>query len=204
VHATLIVFAVSAVKSQLAEPRPEPIEVTMAYPEPAPNGGANASAPGGESSIPAAPVVVPTTIGTIAPTDIDKAVIPIQVTIWSGDLARQFAGQGTQAGRTTDFFGVVGQDSLSRVEPPVPIQLADPLYPSSLKAAGVEGSVTIEFVIGTNGSADSSSVQIIAADFDAFGESARDAVLQSRFRPGRSNGVPVRVRVRQMVRFLVK
>lgn len=204
VHATVIIFAVAAVKRGPAENRLEPIAVTMDPFESPPATGSAATGAGGDIGILAAPASPAISIDPLAPPRFDSPFVPGPITIPAGDLARQLAGQGTTVGRVTDWLGAVGQDSLVAAEPPVPILLADPVYPPTLKNAGVEGSVTIEFVIGSNGQADSASVQILASDFQAFGEAARDAVLRSRFRPGRSNGQPVRVRVRQMVRFLVK
>lgn len=203
VHATLIVLAVHAMKNRPAEAFPsKPHEISMELPA-TPRTGA--STPG--ASLPGAPILAPPDqLPFNAPVDVPGTIAPAPVgapRLSPGDLARQLA-VGSPGSGSTDWLGAVGRDSLLNAEPPVPIELADPVYPSTLKAAGIEGSVTIEFVVATDGSADSSSVKVIAADFEAFGLAARDAVLKSRFRPGRVNGAPVRVRVRQMVRFLVK
>ncbi len=203
VHATLIVLAVHAVKhGPPVQAPPKPFEVTMDYPTPSQPVMIDGGGELGVAVVPA-PTLVPTTIDPItlaAP----SGPTPSEIRFPTGDLARQLASDGGRPGPMTDWLGAIGRDSLSASEAPVPIELADPVYPASLKAAGVEGSVTIEFVVGVTGMADSSSIKVIAAEFEAFGQAARAAVLLSRFRPGSSFGHPVPVRVRQMVRFLVK
>lgn len=87
---------------------------------------------------------------------------------------------------------------------PSPLRAAEPVYPASLLAAGVEGSATIEFVVDSAGVPQGIGALVIQADRPAFGVAAMAAVLASRFTPGRSGGRVVPVRVRQVVRFRIE
>lgn len=81
---------------------------------------------------------------------------------------------------------------------------AEPRYPGVLRMAGVEGRVTLEFVVGANGRVEASSIRVMAttnADFDA---ASIEAVRGSRFRPAKIGGRPVRQLVRQVVRFTIE
>lgn len=74
-------------------------------------------------------------------------------------------------------------------------------YPAVLQAAGIEGKVTLSFVIDTLGHVEPEGITIEGASNQGFEAAARDAVLTSGFRPGRKQHHPVRVRVRQTVTF---
>lgn len=81
---------------------------------------------------------------------------------------------------------------------------AEPRYPGVLRLAGVEGRVTLEFVVGADGRVEASSIRVMAttnADFDA---ASIAAVRGSRFRPAKIGGRPVRQLVRQVVRFTIE
>ena len=76
----------------------------------------------------------------------------------------------------------------------VPKKLVDvhPEYPASMRAAGREGRVPIEAIIGLDGSV--TSVRVISAQVHPdFAIAAADAVRQWRFTPTLLNGKPVEV-----------
>jgi len=58
-----------------------------------------------------------------------------------------------------------------------------PDYPPALRANGLEGKVTAEFVVTELGRADVASLRIISASNDAFVESIRRALPRMRFSP---------------------
>lgn len=101
-------------------------------------------------------------------------------------------------------FGVPGAAILSESEVDDSPVLTVPgalRYPSVLQAAGIEGSVTLSFVIDTLGHVEPDGITIDNASHPGFVAAARNAVLTSRFHPARKHHVPVRVRVRQTVTF---
>lgn len=74
-------------------------------------------------------------------------------------------------------------------------QLVQRSYPEKLKAAGVDGTVQVQFVIGTDGKVDPNSIEVIAATVPALGEAAKEVAAKLEFQPGKVNDSPVRTRV---------
>jgi protein TonB len=103
---------------------------------------------------------------------------------------------GNDTGSTTQVFPESEVDDL-----PSLITSGRLRYPPVLAEAGVEGSVTLTFVIDAEGTVDPSAIEILSATHPGFIEAAREAVSTSRFRPARRHGAAVRVRVRQTVTF---
>jgi protein TonB len=65
---------------------------------------------------------------------------------------------------------------------------AKPRYPESLRSAGIDGRVLVQFVVDTMGRVDMNSVKILSATHDLFSRSVRDALGNFRFRPAESGG----------------
>ena len=65
---------------------------------------------------------------------------------------------------------------------------AAPVYPDSLRVAGVEGSVTAQFVVDTTGRVDVSSFVLLESTHGRFTQSVRQALPQMLFRPAELNG----------------
>jgi periplasmic protein TonB len=84
------------------------------------------------------------------------------------------------------------------VKAPTRIRDVRPVYPDVAKAAGVQGVVIIEAVIGPDGGVQDARVLRSIALLD---EAALDAVRQWRFVPTLLNGVPVPVIMTVTVNF---
>lgn len=91
--------------------------------------------------------------------------------------------------------GAVGALAANRITAPdgsqpaaslEPLALVDPIYPFDLLLKGEEGSATVAFTVGTNGSP--SDVHVIAASNPDFGEALSAAVELSAFSPPALNG----------------
>jgi len=67
--------------------------------------------------------------------------------------------------------------------------------------AGVMARVELQFIIGTDGRVEPSSVAVLGHSSPVFDESAKRMVIGSVYRPGRRNGATIRVLVRQGVNF---
>jgi TonB family protein len=76
-----------------------------------------------------------------------------------------------------------------------------PRYPEPLRLARVSGEVELEYVIQASGHVDPQTIVVLSSSHPAFAGSARQAVLEARFKPARRAGVPVAVKVRQRIRF---
>jgi periplasmic protein TonB len=79
-----------------------------------------------------------------------------------------------------------------------------PSYPEALRRAGVSGQVLLEYVVGSSGWVDSSSVRVLLSSHPEFTHAAREALRSVRFRPGRRSRQPVAVLVRQTIRFQIQ
>ncbi len=86
-----------------------------------------------------------------------------------------------------------------------PERLSGPLprYPATLRQAGVEGTVMIEFVITPKGTVDSSSVAVVQSTNPAFEGPAKDVISRSIYSPGEVNGAPVSTLVSQQIGFSI-
>lgn len=74
-------------------------------------------------------------------------------------------------------------------------QLVQRSYPDKLKAAGVDGTVQVQFVIGTDGKVIPSSIEVVAATVPALGDAAKEVAAKLEFEPGKVDGSPVSTRV---------
>jgi protein TonB len=123
--------------------------------------------------------------------------------------ARDFTGKGVEGGIATGVVGgtgpVTGQTYLEAQldDPPVAIVNGTVRYPPALQSAGIQGSVTVQFVVDTSGHPEEGSFRVLKSTHPAFEAPAREAVLKTVFRPGKLHGQPVRVLVQTAVNFKV-
>jgi hypothetical protein len=69
---------------------------------------------------------------------------------------------------------------------------------------GSEGRVVVQYVVGTDGRADMSTFHVLLAPHQRHAEVARKTIADSRFRPARIGGAPVRSLARQSLVFRVR
>ena len=85
----------------------------------------------------------------------------------------------------------------------VPTTRIEPMYPPRALRAGIEGSVTVEFTIATDGSV--KDIQIVQAEpANIFNQSVLQAVKRWKFAPEIVDGSPVEKRARQDIKFTLK
>jgi TonB family protein len=71
-----------------------------------------------------------------------------------------------------------------------------PIYPDSLRAAGILGRVVAEFIVGLDGRIETGSVIIASATHPDFATAVRLALQDATFNPALLKGAPVRQLVR--------
>lgn len=76
-----------------------------------------------------------------------------------------------------------------------------PHYPDSLQVAGVEGSVTAEWVVDSAGHADTATFRALAATHPLFEAAVREVLPRMRFHAATAGGVAVAQLVRQGFQF---
>lgn len=89
---------------------------------------------------------------------------------------------------TGDYVDIAAADTAPR-----PLSRARPIYPAAFRRAGINGEALVEFIIDLDGKP--AQVQVLRATDAAFGDSARNSIVQWRFTPALKNGRPVRVRL---------
>lgn len=114
------------------------------------------------------------------------------------------AGPGSSGSPTGSGFGAtepiqVGPGSATM---PVVRVRVQPEYPELLTKMGLRGTAIVECVVGEDGVITSATV--VKATHPLFGESARNAVMQWKFLPGRLNGQTVATIFQLTVTFEVR
>lgn len=86
--------------------------------------------------------------------------------------------------------------------PPVPITPVVPIYPEQAKRIGIEGTVVVTIYINDRGVVD--RVDIVRSPSDMLSESARIALMQTRFVPAMINGARKPVKLRYAMKFVLE
>lgn len=76
-----------------------------------------------------------------------------------------------------------------------------PHYPDSLRTAGVEGEVLVQFVVDTLGKAEPQTFKVLKASHEAFAAAVKEAMPGMNFIPASIKGVKVRQLVQQPFAF---
>jgi protein TonB len=83
---------------------------------------------------------------------------------------------------------------------PEPIRKGTAVYPMAARKKGVEGSVTVTFLVNPDGRV--SGIRVLNAEPPGvFEDAAKEALAQSEYRPAEYQGNPVTMRVKQTVVF---
>lgn len=145
------------------------------------------------------PNAVPTISDVVAP----PVAAPIKASsIGSGGSSRgSDAGSGgSKGGLSSGSSGeALSENQVDRAV--VVTQKSDPRYPESLRSVGVEGTVVMRFIVGTNGRVEPGSIQVISSPHNLFSEAVKRALLNTRFRPAEAGGQKVRQLVEQPFSF---
>ena len=136
------------------------------------------------------PVVVP---DHLPPIDVGPAIPPDQIII-SGPDARAGSPMGGGSSTLTGTGSVVDERLVDRA-PRLMGNAPDPKYPASLRAAGIEGRVVVQFVVDTLGRAEVGDLQVVETPHVLFVDAVRSALARYHFTVGEAAGRKVRTRV---------
>lgn len=196
VHAVLVYGAVVATRDNgLADVATSPVRVDLTYHEPARTPKTPALTLPEDQGIVIAPVEVPT---VVLPPDTSRA--------WDPRVFDRFRSDPPAVRQAPAPRPIAGAAYIEEAvdERPDVILAFSPAYPDLLRQAGIEGTVVIEAIIDTAGRAEAGSVRVVRSTNRAFDAPARDAVLRTRYRPGRIGGTPVRVLVQVPISFTLR
>jgi protein TonB len=87
------------------------------------------------------------------------------------------------------------------LEPPVPVRMVPPKYPTEMRREGTSGVVTVSCLIDEKGNVQEPKVE--KATNDAFSQPAVDAVRKWKFKPAKRDGSAVSIRVSIPIQFSV-
>lgn len=87
----------------------------------------------------------------------------------------------------------------SKFEPPKPIDRPPPVYPFAMRRFGINGEVTIDFIVAPNGAVKNPYVS--SSNSRTFEEPAIAAVRKWRFKPAQRDGRPVAARMQVPIIF---
>jgi protein TonB len=153
----------------------------------------------------------------VAPQDIPKVIPPVDLGQRPLD-PRDFTGRGVEGGIAAGVVGGTGvvdprelgdlnaiyeatmQDD--RFQQAVMVVPPAPKYPRVMEAIGIEGRVSLEFIIDTLGRVEPASIRVLQSTHEAFDSSAWDAVAKAVFRPARLSAHPVRQLTRESIRYV--
>lgn len=141
--------------------------------------------------------------GTVTLTASAPGFLPVEASglrlSLAGDMEQDFqlsAARPNAGGVMTEQFTV------DQVDDPVAyLSGPKPEYPADLKARKVEGRVTLRFIVGREGKAETGSVQVVNSTNREFEAAAVAVISGSLFKPARIKGTPVRQIVEQSIRF---
>jgi periplasmic protein TonB len=213
VHAGLIAYAVAATHT-LAEPR-QPQRVhwdTLVYVAPrAPAPAAPSHAPPSTRThgptVPSVPTIdVPEIVPVgIPPIDVAHA-IDVDSAFAHGARLSSARGDGPRSGSNgsgeTISTGVFTERTVERAVVARP-DTRPPRYPSPLQSAGIEGAVTMRFVVDTTGRVELGTVQVVHSDHALFERAVRDALAAARYIPAEVGARRVRQLVEQAFEFRI-
>jgi periplasmic protein TonB len=157
-----------------------------------------------EAEMPAG-IAVPTLAEYLTAVPVDAFVQPMQFTPpSSGDLSGAKLStipihmtRGT--GKVQSLGQIFNLADLDR--PPTAVFQATPPYPFELKRQGVEGQVTVEFIVDAKGEV--VQAKAIASTNPGFEEAAVVGVLKWKFKPGRKGGRNVASRMLVPIKFTI-
>lgn len=142
----------------------------------------------------------------VAPEAIPTEIPPVDLT--ERFNPEDFTGKGVEGGIAAGVTGGTGPVIEGQVflaaeleDRPRVISFPDPRYPPVLQSAGISGRVVFDFVVDTLGRVNRSTIKVVSSTNKAFEAPAIEALGQALFSPGKVQGRPVQVLVRQTISF---
>ena len=209
-HAALIGGAIFAtVGENVASPVPDPpVPVDITWTRAIASSRDGAAARGHTPSLPQSPrpVIGPVTIDVPSPTSIDFDPGPIidrpHEGLCSGDACSRLGSGSPFDGTTPNASAepLTGRDLYARLagEP------RRPHYPDTMRSAGVEGTVVVQFVVDTVGRIEPASVRVVSATNAAFADAVLAVLPSYRFQPGVAQGRAIRMLAEMPFAFTVR
>jgi TonB family protein len=134
-------------------------------------------------------------IREVANPDRARTASPVQFR-FTPDLSVE--GSGGVAMAREELAAVVFEEGETD-EPAVPLYQPAIPYPDRARDLEIEGTLEVILIIDTRGRV--SSIDVVRSPHVSITNAARKVIATWRFKPARNKGVPVRMRVRQVIEF---
>ncbi len=211
IHAAIIAAAVALTANAAVTGHASvPEKIFFARQTPPPPVDATTSSPARPSNTASSVQTVPLAPAFIAPVVIPDLVLEIDAGVIARpdiDFSRSSVGSGGVGVNGSRADGLTSGDVFSEFQVDRSVALSPgapaPVYPPSLRDAGVAGDLMAEFVVDTLGRADMTSVRLTGTDRVAFEAAVRRVLPEYRFRAAEYGGRKVRQRVQLPFRFLL-
>jgi protein TonB len=181
---------------QAPQPRPEPQPKTPATP-------ALVAPTKIAVSLPAVDLKAAPTIGDVVAPPAPEPVIKASGISREGSVKSDGddgGSGGSKGGLNSGNSGRAYEEN--QVERAVQVtRAAQPHYPDALKSVGVEGVVSMRFIVGADGRVEPGSISVIDSPNKLFSDAVRTALLNTRYRPAEAGGRSVRQLVEQSFTF---
>lgn len=134
-------------------------------------------------------------IRDVANPDRARTASPVQFK-FTPDLSVE--GSGGVAMAQEELAAVVFEEGETD-EPAIPLFQPSIPYPDRARDLEIEGTLEVIIIIDTQGKV--SSIEVVRSPHVSITNAARKVIATWRFKPARNKGVPVRMRVRQVIEF---
>jgi protein TonB len=144
-----------------------------------------------------------------------RAPVKIDIKIPEIDLSKavtneaDFSGKGVKGGTGNGVVGGIANTNQTyfefQVEKPAEM-LSDspkPKYPSVLESSGIAGEVQAQFVVRSDGKADTESFKVLKSTNELFTQAVKNVLPRMHFSPAMIGGKPVNQLVQQSFQFAV-
>ena len=205
VHAGVVLLAIWGTASARPPVRTGGIEGILPIEPPASERGP--ARPKGPRHAGAGPSTYAPPTGPVAPTGVDVTLPTIggdPALPGDASLLAEIGGSGSDSGSGGNGdAGAVASEWTVDERVGIVSERA-PRYPETLRAAGVEGTVIVRFVVDTTGRVDPASVQVLDSPHEQFTAAVLAALRQTHFVPGKIRGRAVPTLVQRSFRFAVE
>jgi protein TonB len=130
--------------------------------------------------------------------DVGPTLPPDEIAIGRGVSTASPIGAGSS---TLGNDGSAVDEHLVDRAPRLLGQAQEPTYPASLRQAGVQGRVVVQFVVDTAGRAELTDLQVVETAHPLFVDAVRAALARYHFSVGEAGGRKVRTRVQMPFEF---
>jgi protein TonB len=176
------------------------IVVAPPIPQPVASATANGRTTHSDPMVPALPTIA---VPTVVPTSLPSIELGPAVPVDRIEIGGPGVGTTSPIGGDSPLGagGSAVDEHLVDRAPRLLGRALEPSYPASLRQAGVEGRVVVQFVVDTLGRAEVAELQVIETPHPLFVDAIRSALARYRFSVGEAAGRKVRTRVQMPFEF---